>query len=176
MTTPYWHAEALFGPGPRRALTRDQRALLRLRLRAARIARHITALHEQVALEALHLLGGDGRLDPAQATLARRAGCCLRTVSTALRRMRALGLIDWVQRLVRAGRRVEQTSNAYAFRPEAVIPPPFRCARKPCAEGSLHRKELAIPDRAEALAALARIAESRLAAMTAAWGMQRTAR
>lgn len=131
---PPWRASSLFGCGPRVPLNRDQRGIITQRLRSFRLRREITALHEQVGLELLRLLGTDGRLDPSQATLAARAGCCERTVSTALRRFRTLGLLEWVQRLVRQGQRVRQTSNAYVFRLSGPVPATIRCDRKNCRE------------------------------------------
>lgn len=170
MTAHAWRATALFGPGPRRPLTRDQRRLITEQLRTARRNRQITALHQAIALELLLLLGPDGRCDPSQATLAQRVGCCERTVSTALRRLRNLGLLSWVQRLVRVGRQVSQTSNAYVFRPETVLAAVVRCARKTYTEGLQPILTLAptltlTPERPGALAALRKIAQERVAAL-----------
>ncbi len=60
---------------------------------------------------------GDGRCNPAHATLAADTGCCDRTVRRATAAMRALGLLRWQTRLVRAGWRAEQTSNTYELLP-----------------------------------------------------------
>jgi hypothetical protein len=63
-----------------------------------------------------------GRLDPSYAAIARKAGVCVRTVATALKRLRELGILNWVRRCAeswRAGRFVlEQDTNAYAVLPE----------------------------------------------------------
>jgi hypothetical protein len=63
-----------------------------------------------------------GRLDPSYAAIARKAGVCARTVATALKRLRELGILNWVRRCAeswRDGRFVlEQESNAYAVLPE----------------------------------------------------------
>ena len=63
-----------------------------------------------------------GRLDPSYAAIAAKAGVCVRTVATALRRLRELGILNWVRRCAeswREGRFVlEQETNAYAVLPE----------------------------------------------------------
>ena len=64
-----------------------------------------------------------GRLDPSYAAIAAKAGVCVRTVATALQRLRELGILNWVRRCAeswRDGRFVlEQESNAYAVLPES---------------------------------------------------------
>ena len=63
-----------------------------------------------------------GRLDPSYAAIAAKAGVCVRTVATALKRLRELGILAWVRRCTeswRDGRFVlEQETNAYAVLPE----------------------------------------------------------
>ena len=80
------------------------------------------------ALAVLHTLIFDflnhrtGRLDPSYAAIADKAGVCVRTVATALKHLRELGILNWVRRCAeswRDGRFVlEQESNAYAVLPE----------------------------------------------------------
>jgi hypothetical protein len=80
------------------------------------------------ALAVLHALIFDflnhrsGRLDPSYAAIAVKAGVCVRTVATALQRLRELGILNWVRRCAeswRDGRFVlEQETNAYAVLPE----------------------------------------------------------
>jgi hypothetical protein len=80
------------------------------------------------ALAVLHALIFDflnhrtGRLDPSYAAIAHKAGVCVRTVATALQRLRELGILNWVRRCAeswRDGRFVlEQESNAYAVLPD----------------------------------------------------------
>jgi hypothetical protein len=80
------------------------------------------------ALAVLHALVFDflnhrtGRLDPSYAAIAAKAGVCVRTVATALQRLRELGILAWVRRCAeswRDGRFVlEQESNAYGLLPE----------------------------------------------------------
>ena len=90
------------------------------------------------ALQVLHSLIFDflnhrtGRLDPSYAAIAAKAGVCVRTVATALQRLRELGILNWVRRCAeswRDGRFVlEQETNAYGLLPESqwrgYRPPP----------------------------------------------------
>ena len=81
------------------------------------------------ALQVLHALVFDfmnfrtGRLDPSYAAIAQKAGVCVRTVATALARLRELGILNWVRRCAERwadGRFVlEQQSNAYGLLPES---------------------------------------------------------
>ena len=64
-----------------------------------------------------------GRLDPSYAAIAQKAGVCVRTVATALQRLRELGILNWIRRCAESrtadGRFVlEQETNAYAVLPE----------------------------------------------------------
>jgi hypothetical protein len=95
------------------------------------------------ALQVLHALIFDflnyrtGQLDPSYEAIARRANVCARTVATALKRLRELGILNWVRRCAESwqdGRFVlEQETNAYAvlpatqwhgYRPPAEPPAP----------------------------------------------------
>jgi hypothetical protein len=64
-----------------------------------------------------------GRLDPSYAAIAVKAGVCVRTVASALARLKALGILNWVRRCAERwtdGRFVlEQETNAYAVLPES---------------------------------------------------------
>jgi hypothetical protein len=64
-----------------------------------------------------------GRLDPSYAAIAAKAGVCVRTVASALQRLKALGILNWVRRCAERwadGRVVlEQETNAYAVLPES---------------------------------------------------------
>jgi hypothetical protein len=81
------------------------------------------------ALAVLHTLIFDflhfasGRLDPSYSAIAAKAGVCVRTVATALQRLKALGILNWVRRCAeswRDGRFVlEQQSNAFGLLPES---------------------------------------------------------
>jgi hypothetical protein len=106
-----------------------ERALWLARLDAARRARRITPAHELVARALLKRLGPDGRLDPAQDTLAHDTGLSDRTVRRAIRALADAGLLTWQRCLARDGWRCRQTSNAYALVPEGSalpLPPPLR--------------------------------------------------
>jgi hypothetical protein len=80
------------------------------------------------ALQVLHTLIFDflnydsGRLDPSYAAIARKANLCERAVANALKRLRELGILNWVRRCAEKwidGRHaLEQETNAYA-----VLPP-----------------------------------------------------
>jgi hypothetical protein len=81
------------------------------------------------ALQVLHTLLFDflnytsGRLDPSYAAIARAANVCERTVATALSKLRAAGVLNWVRRCAESrgadGRfMLEQETNAYAVLPE----------------------------------------------------------
>src|SRR3954462_14624528 len=124
-----FHAQSQFTAGPRRPLTIGERALWLARLGPPRGPRRITPGHELVARALLKRLGPDGRLDPAQDTLAHDTGLSDRTVRRALRGLAQAGLLTWQRRLVRDGWRCRQTSNAYCLVPEGPalpLPPPPR--------------------------------------------------
>jgi hypothetical protein len=81
-------------------------------------------------LQVLHALIFDflnfrtGRLDPSYAAIARKANVCERTVANAIKKLRELGILNWVRRCAeswRDGRFVlEQDTNAYAVLPETA--------------------------------------------------------
>jgi hypothetical protein len=63
-------------------------------------------------------------LDPSYAAIAAKAGVCVHTVASALQRLKALGILNWVRRCAERrdadGRFVlEQETNAYAVLPES---------------------------------------------------------
>ena len=121
-----WHRGSVFGAGPRRPLDRDQRARFRYLIRAHARAGRLSPKGEWVGNALLKRLGEGGQCDPSHETLATDAGCSSRTVRRATAVMAALGLLRWQTRLVRAGWRTEQTSNAYELVPSANQPAP-RC-------------------------------------------------
>ena len=116
-----WRRGSVFGDGPRRPLSADERRVWLARADLERKARRLTATHVVVAVALQKRLGVEGQCDPAHATLAEDAGCDPSTVLRALTALRAVGLVTWERRLVRrpwpvGGRgatRAEQTSNAY---------------------------------------------------------------
>lgn len=76
----------------------------------------------------LRRLGADGQCDPGYDTLAADARCSARTARRATATMLRLGLLHWQRRIVRAGWRAEQTSNAYVLIATAAEPAP--CATR----------------------------------------------
>lgn len=162
-----WHRDSLFTAGPRRPLSRDERRVWLARADLARRRGLVTALHVEVGRALLRRLGVDGRLDPSHETIATDAGCSSRTVQRALRRLADAGLLTWQRRLVRAGWRCEQASNAYALVPDgAPIPAPVarpRCDGQPARATHVH---IPLGDRTAALAALARAREGALARLS----------
>ena len=141
-----WHRGSEFGAGLRFPLDRERRCVWRVRLDLARRAGRITALHALVGEALLRRQGTDGRCDPSHDTLAEDVGCCARTVRTALAALFQIGMLRWINRLVRVGSRVEQTSNAYTLIVAVVaafVPRPRRknpCSTsggKPCRETKL---------------------------------------
>jgi AraC-like DNA-binding protein len=117
-----WRRGSLFTAGLRRPLDRDQRARFRFLLRAHTRVGRLPAKAEWVGNALLKRLGEGGQCDPSQETLASDAGCSSRTVRRATATMDVLGLLRWQTRLVRAGWRTEQTSNAYELVPTGPNP------------------------------------------------------
>ena len=78
-------------------------------------------------LQVLHTLIFDflnytsGRLDPSHAAIARAANVCERTVRNALKRLKELGILNWVRRCAESWKDgrfcLEQETNAYAVLP-----------------------------------------------------------
>lgn len=108
-----WHGGSELGPGPRRKLSYAMREQYRRLLDRACGSGAITPMGERVGRRLVDLLGADGRLDPSYATLARMVGCCEKTARSAVKALIAAGLLRKVTRVVRAGWRVIQTTNAY---------------------------------------------------------------
>jgi hypothetical protein len=114
-----WHRGSTFTPGPRRVLSIGERCLWLARLEHAFATSQLTASQYLVGRALLQLLGEDGRLDPGHAYLGEIARCSRRTVQRALERLQEIGLVRWTRRLVRAGWRAEQASNAYELVPDS---------------------------------------------------------
>ncbi len=118
-----WHRGSLFGDGPRRALSTDERRIWEARVEAERHVGNLPAEQANVAKALLKRLGEDGQCDPSYATLAADSGTSARTVGRAVKALRELKLLAWEQRVVRrpwpaggkGATRAEQTSNAYLF-------------------------------------------------------------
>lgn len=163
-----WHKGCLFGDGPRVPLDRERRARFRYLLHAHSRAGGITRAARDVGEALLRRLSEGGQCDPAHDTIAADAGCSARTVGRATARMRTLGLLRWQPRLVRAGWRAEQTSNAYELIP-AADPPRPRCGGQSGRETRRNRiisvpqsfMEVSQEARQEAMDALARVRAQR---------------
>lgn len=128
-----------------------------------------------------------GQLDPSYAAIARRTNLCRKAVWAALRRLKALGLINWTRRCSAgedgAGRFVlRQETNAYQVQPEAdwqgyepapeapgTPEPGTWGAPAPVLDGLAQYtadRDMGLSQEAAA-AALARVAETRLEIVTA---------
>ncbi len=128
---PVWsdstRAEIRFQPMPKKAVVRLWHRARDFDRQTKRKGRRGGAVGP-TALQVLHALVFDflnprsGRLNPSQAAIARQANVCERAVATAIKRLKALGILNWVRRCAvfrRDGRYVlEQQTNAYA-----VLPP-----------------------------------------------------
>jgi hypothetical protein len=136
---PY-HSGSLFGAGPRRPLDREQRARFRFLLTAHRRVGRLTPNAELVGNALVKRLSTEGQCDPAHDTIAADAGCSARTVRRALDALKAVGLVMWQRRIVRAGWRAAQTSNAYCLSPAAVANPP--AIRAPRCDGHTGRQRV----------------------------------
>jgi hypothetical protein len=143
-----WHKDSVFGDGPRVPMCRERRAVWKARLDMLERAGRITPAFEKIGRALLRRLGGSGQCDPSHETLAADTGKDPSTVKEALKRLRELGFVWWVRRLIRAGWRTEQTSNAYVLtlglpqHCEAEIPRPTKKLRFCTASGL----ESALPD------------------------------
>ena len=170
---PY-RRNSIFGDGPRLPLCRERRAVWKARLELHRRAGRITDGHAQVAIALLKRLGQDGRCDPSHETLADDSGEARRTVRRALNAMQSLGMVTWARRLVRAGWRAAQTSNAYRLTvgeppripPDACGGHSGRVTRKDRSPSVQPAPAAASPTHRAALEGLAR---DRQAAFNAAW-------
>ncbi len=120
--------EIRFQPLPKKAAVRLWHQARDFDRRTHQPGRHGGAVGHS-ALQVLHALIFDflnfrtGRLDPSYAAIARKANVCERTVATALKRLRGLGILNWVRRCAKGwqdGRFIlEQDTNAYAVLPPA---------------------------------------------------------
>jgi hypothetical protein len=144
--SPVWSdsttKEIRFQPVPRRAATRLYHRARDFDRKTSKAGHHGGAVGP-AAMQVLHALIFDfmnyrsGRLDPSYAAIARKANVCQRTVASALQRLKALGILNWVRRCAEKwidGRFVlEQETNAYAVLPcsqwrgykEPPEPPPL---------------------------------------------------
>jgi hypothetical protein len=118
--------EVRFQPIPKKAATRLWHRARDFDRQTRRAGKHGGAVGH-AALQVLHAMLFDflnytsGRLDPSYAAIARKANVCQRTVANAVKRLRDLGILNWVRRCAESrkdGRFVlEQETNAYAVLP-----------------------------------------------------------
>ncbi len=189
-----WRRGSVFGDGPRRPLSADERRTWLARAHGERKGRRLTALHVEVGRALLRHLGVEGQCDPSHATLAKGASCDPSSVLRALNALREVGLVTWERRLVRrpwpaGGRgasRAEQTSNAYELllpdRPVApreerrriVVRRRPNCDRQVAGETPCQSILRGIPELTETERAhIQTLQEARLARLTAEWQEER---
>jgi hypothetical protein len=136
----------------------------------------LSANHVKVGEALVDMVGTDGQCDPSHAAIAKRAKCHERTVGRALVRLAAFGLLLWQRRLISAGWRSEQTSNAYWFRPDAPLQPLVNSKKNKRLDftASLSARAPAAADRGEAAPVLAEIAARQSALFAANWLKRRS--
>jgi hypothetical protein len=134
--------EKIFGEGPRVPLNRE--AKIRI-AHLARALKHKTERGKHYGVltgkfvDVLHAMlwlihdGRSGQCNPSYATIADKAGCAMSTVCEAIKALELVGILSWVNRIVRVrirerdlwGQwtttwRVLRTSNAYVFQDPKV--------------------------------------------------------
>ena len=144
---PVWSGsttkEIRFQPMPKKAATKLWHRARDFDRQTRRGGKHGGAVGH-AALQVLHAMLFDflnystGRLDPSYAAIARKANVCQRTVANAVKRLRELGMLNWLRRCAESRREdgrfvLEQETNAYAvlpcaqwhgYRPPAEPPAP----------------------------------------------------
>jgi hypothetical protein len=128
---PVWSGsttkEIRFQPMPKKAATKLWHRARDFDRQTRQEGKHGGAVGH-AALQVLHAMLFDflnyssGRLDPSYAAIARKANVCQRTVATAIKRLRELGMLNWLRRCAESRREdgrfvLEQETNAYAVLP-----------------------------------------------------------
>lgn len=119
--------EASFAPMPKRQAAQLWHKARRFDRQTHQSGRHGGVIG-RTALIVLHTLLFEflnyrtGQLDPSYDSIARRSGVCRRAVASALRRLKALGVLNWLRRCSEGrdaqGRfTLTQDTNAYAVLP-----------------------------------------------------------
>lgn len=160
---PVWsgskRGEAAFQPLPKRAAVQLWHKARRFERSSKLGGKHGGALGH-AGLQVLYVLIFDflnfnsGRLDPAYETIAKRANLARSTVAAALRRLKHLGIIAWIQRCKwSADGRLAQETNAYAVLPSSSwhgyreeAPPPPQGSAWGKVEGNRHAMAQAAED------------------------------
>jgi hypothetical protein len=128
---PVWSGsttkEIRFQPMPKKAATKLWHRARDFDRQTHREGKHGGAVGH-AALQVLHAMLFDflnyssGRLDPSYAAIARKANVCQRTVASSIKRLRELGMLNWLRRCAESRRDdgrfvLEQETNAYAVLP-----------------------------------------------------------
>jgi hypothetical protein len=122
----------LFTDGRQAPIDRTDRARVMALAESARRRGEITHSAVGILRELLHRFANlkDGRCFPSYERLAEAAGCCARTVGRCIQALERVGLVTWVNRIVRVRERDEpswrvmRTSNSYDFPAIAKAPRP----------------------------------------------------
>jgi hypothetical protein len=108
----------------RASLGSNETFLWRQRLLTERLMRNITVVHERILLH-LHSLIEGGEAEPSHSELVESLGFGISTVKDALRRGRALGLLDWDRQYVTlADGSRRQVANRYRLSMPQQSPQP----------------------------------------------------
>lgn len=161
---PVWHGsttkEARYLPMSRRQAARIWHRARRFDRDTRQRGRHGGAIG-RTALTVLNTLLFDflnyqtGRLDPSYDGIARRANMCRRAVASALKRLKALGVIHWLRRCTEtrdhAGRfQLVQDTNSYVVLPPACwngyVEPPVPPSLHPTEWGAVPPLPWAVDD------------------------------
>jgi hypothetical protein len=128
---PVWSGsttkEIRFQPMPKKAATKLWHRARDFDRQTRQDGKHGGAVGH-AALQVLHAMLFDflnyssGRLDPSYAAIARKANVCQRTVASSVKRLRELGMLNWLRRCAESRRDdgrfvLEQETNAYAVLP-----------------------------------------------------------
>lgn len=169
-----WRKGSEFGPGLRAPMNKEQRKVWHVRVETAYGLGRLTSKETRCAHALADRLGRDGQLDPSHATIAAAARASVRTVIRAFEKLRDLGMLRWVNRLVRAADQTRQGSNSYqlmiAERAVSLVPKQV-CQRV----RGIPNKILSLvppaplPDIMAARAALDRVRRAREREMTEEW-------
>jgi hypothetical protein len=102
--------EKVFGDGPRIPLEREAKVRI---MHLARALKHKTEPGKHYGVltgkfvDVLHAMlwlihdGRSGQCNPSYATIADKAGCAMSTVCEAIKALEAVGILSWVNRIVR---------------------------------------------------------------------------
>lgn len=121
--SPRFHKQCTLTTGRRAPRSRRQILTFERAALAHRRAGRLSADHFQALMALptwLNLRGG--RCDPSHATIAARAGVCVKTVQRALAAAKRIGLVTWDQRATRRDGETVQITNQYVLLPGLASP------------------------------------------------------